>query len=570
MRIDAKEAGSELKKYDLCIIGSGPAGLTIANELKGSGISLCVLESGGAVKTPSADALRALESSGILIKEESRARVLGGASTVWSGLSSPLDDIDFEERSYLQVPGWPISRASLQNYYARAAERYGFPGLERMQTPYLALVREQGDWQGRWENIEEKVFLASDPVRNFGSDFRDIFEGEECDLLLNATVEKLETAPDFGHVTSTLVRSGDGSRWRLEARRFVLAAGGIENARLLLNSTDSHPSGLGNAHDQVGRYLMNHPKHYYGEIVLTKPVRELPYYFGYTKEGFAGYAGLRLKETVQREKGVLNSYVRFEPLYPWSDSPGIGAFVTLVKTATPLVRSWLRFQKAAVPLRDYAETGEGTSAGPTSLRDWISLMGRIVRHAIPVSRYILSRLMQGGSPRITRIRLRNFMEMEPRAENRVTLAAEKDAFGMPRACVVHECSARDKRSLIELHERLGQEVATLGFGRLESALGEEPVWPINRDASHHMGTTRMGNDPATSVVDAHCRVHGVENLYVAGASVFPTSGCANPTLTLVALAIRLAEHLKTIEMTVPDAAASILANTKEPLPQTQE
>ena len=136
------------------------------------------------------------------------------------------------------------------------------------------------------------------------------------------------------------------------------------------------------------------------------------------------------------------------------------------------------------------------------------------------------------------------MEMEPRAENRVTLSSTKDAYGEPLPHVHHECSELDRRSLIELHRVLGQEVAALGFGNLESNLADEQRWPIDHDASHHMGTTRMGSDPKSSVVDPDCKVHGVENLYMAGASVFPTSGCANPTLTIVALAIRLAGHLK--------------------------
>ena len=138
------------------------------------------------------------------------------------------------------------------------------------------------------------------------------------------------------------------------------------------------------------------------------------------------------------------------------------------------------------------------------------------------------------------------MEMEPRAENRVTLGDTKDEYGEPLPHVHHECSELDKRSLIELHRVLGQEVAALGLGRLESRLGQEHPWPIDHDASHHMGTTRMGSDPKSSVVDLNCKIHGVDNVYVAGASVFAMSGCANPTMTLVALAIRLADHLKSV------------------------
>ena len=535
------------RTYDLCIIGSGPAGLTIANELKDAGITLCVLESGGDKKSSSADKLRRVVCTGVIVKEQSRERIFGGASTVWSGLSSLLDTVDFEQRSFVKMPGWPISRASLHEYYTRAAEQYGFPSPGQLDARYLAPLRVRSEWRPTWDSLDEKVFLASSPVKNFGTDLKKIFEKDDCDLFLDATVMKLEAAPGGSHAVSALVRSSDGSRFRLEAKRFVAATGGIENARLLLNSNDAHPSGLGNAHGQVGRYLMNHPKNYYGVIVLNKPVKELPYYFGHTKEGLAGYAGLRLKERAQKEKGLLNSYVRFEPLYPWSDSPGIEAFVTLVRGAKPLMNAWLKSKKASVvPLRDYSETGERseTQHELTSLTDWLKLFGPVLFHIVPVCRYVWSRLIEKGAPPVTRIRLRNFMEMEPRAENRVTLGSTKDAYGEPLPHVHHECSELDKRSLIELHRVLGREVAALGFGRLESNLADEQRWPIDHDASHHMGTTRMGSDPKSSVVDLNCKVHGVDNVYMAGASVFPTSGCANPTLTIVALAIRLAGHLK--------------------------
>jgi len=532
--------------YDLCIIGSGPAGLTIANELKDSGMRMCVLESGGNKKSSGADRLRRVVCTGILVKEQSRERIFGGASAVWSGLSSRLDPIDYEPRPFQSVPGWPISRASLDEYHARAAEQYGFPSPGQLDATYLAPLRSRGEWKPAWDSLDEKVFLAASPAKNFGTDIKGIFEKTDCDLFLDATVVKLETAPGGARVARALVRSSDGSSFRLEAERFVVATGGIENARLLLNSNDSHP-GLGNAHGQVGRYLMNHPKNYYGVIVLSKPVKELPYYFGHMKGGFAGYAGLRLKERAQKEKGLLNSYVRFEPLYPWSDSPGIEAFVTLIRGMKPLMNAWLKSKKASVvPLRDYSETGERSEGQRelTSFTDWLKLFGPVLFHIVPVCRYVWSRLIEKGAPKVTRIRLRNFMEMEPRAENRVTLSSTKDAYGEPLPHVHHECSELDRRSLIELHRVLGQEVAALGFGNLESNLADEQRWPIDHDASHHMGTTRMGSDPKSSVVDPDCKVHGVENLYMAGASVFPTSGCANPTLTIVALAIRLAGHLK--------------------------
>ena len=289
----------------------------------------------------------------------------------------------------------------------------------------------------------------------------------------------------------------------MRAKAFVLAAGGIENARLLLNSHDLCSNGLGNESDNVGRYLMNHPKNYAGLIRLRHAVAELPYYFGFTRNGFAGYAGLRLPQDVQWREGLLNCYVRFEPVYGWSNKRGGEAFVSLLWRARRLIR-----------------------ALPQMNPHWSC------------------KLAERLSPPIRAVRLRNFMEMGPRRENRVTLSKRLDRFGMPLPHVHHDTSASDRHSLRVLHERLAAEVARLGLGEFVHGLPPEgEPWPVDQDASHYIGTTRMGADPATSVLNTNCRLHKVANVYVAGSSVFPTSGNANPTYTIVALAIRLARHL---------------------------
>ena len=204
-----------------------------------------------------------------------------------------------------------------------------------------------------------------------------------------------------------------------------------------------------------------------------------------------------------------------------------------------------RSQDEVVELRDYAETGDDSDLQNQrrSLLGFVPLLVTIALDAPKVARYLWSRLVSRRRPLIRRARLRNFMEMEPRPENRVTLADETDAHGMPLPLVEHDTTELDRRSLVELHEVLREEFERAGVGRLESDLQSADPWPITQDASHHIGTTRMGADPATSVVDPELRVHGVENVYLAGASVFPTSGCANPTFTIVALSIRLARTL---------------------------
>ncbi len=534
-------------EYDLVVIGSGPAGGVMAAELRRSrpDLSICVLESGRMRPGVFGDKLRRTPypGAGIRIKPHSRERVLGGASTTWSGLSSPMDPIEMEARPWLEQSGWPMSRAELDVYYQAAAERYRFaPPIafdpNSKDEAGLGSIRAKGAFQPTWLAVEEKIFMAAEEPQDFGAELKHIYETGGVDLLLDASVTRLEFGDGAARVAH--IGTSTGATFELRAQTFVVATGGIENARLLLNS------GAPNEHDVIGRYMMNHPKNYSGIVTLRKPTRSLPYFFGCIWKGFAGYGGLRLPDAEQRKEQLVNSYVRFEPLFPWSDNRGVEALVHLVKRSKFLLTGWKKTKKdELIELRDYSETGDDSELDEEHL-SYFGLVARLLRHLPSVLAYVKSRLLDRGGPMIKRVRIRNFMEMEPRRENRVELSAESkdvDVFGMRLPLVKHDTNERDRRSLIRLQEALRVELARTGFGDLAMDLMDQESWPINQDASHHIGTTRMGSDPATSVVDANLLLHATSNLYVSGASVFPTSGCANPTYTIVALAVRLAEHL---------------------------
>ncbi len=554
MIIDLGKAQTDpLPVYDLCIVGSGPAGLTVANELAASGLRLCVLESGQLKFTKHGDTLRQVKSEGIRIKAYSRERVLGGASTTWSGLASPLDPVDFQPRPFLRYSGWPISREDLLPYYEKATQAYGFASLKLFGPDGFSEVKAGNDREFTWDDLEEKTFLAAAKPQNFGRMFQSIFSQPGIDLYLDATLIRLEqddSAKGQGQrprIARGVLRTSTGHSATVAATVFIIATGGIENARILLNSRDCCPQGLGNEQDQVGRYFMNHPKDPHGLIHLKTPLHELPYYFGCLFQGYAGYGGIRLKESVQVEKSCLNTYVRFEPLFPWSDNRGVESLIFLVKRSTLLLETWkARAVERIVSLRDYAETGDDTKLqnDRKTWWDWGGLFGAIATNLPMVLRYVFARLQEGAHPAIHIVRMRNFMEMEPDPENRVVLSGEQDPYGQPMPSVYHQTTERDRQSLITLHQTLAAEVHKMGLGELSSELETSEPWPITYDASHHLGTTRMGTDPATSVVTPDGRLHSVANVYMAGSSVFPTSGCANPTFTIVALAIRLAEHLR--------------------------
>ena len=520
--------------------------MTIANELKDTGLKICVLESGTRKQTKRSNRLRTVRSEGIQIKEWSRERVLGGASTTWSGLSAPLDAIDFKPRRDRPFSGWPITREELLPFYDETARRYRFPPLSVFQAGGFGVLKAKGDRPLALEHLEEKVFLAPQGPQNFGREYEHIFQAHAVDLYLDATVTELKGANGAGRVSFALVRASTGSKVSVEARAFVLATGAIENARILLCSRDLCSRGLGNENDQVGRYFMNHPKSSNGLIYLDSPVRNWPYYFGCLYQGAAGFAGFRLNDALQEKSGYLNSYVRFKPVFPWSDNRGVETFILLAGRFKWLLKSWKTRKKGkVVPLRDFAETGDDTDLmnGLKTGFEWVTLFLTVIVNLPRVLQYLYFRLRDEKAPEVRCIRIGNYMEMEPDPENRVLLADECDDFGQPVPIVRHRCTERDERSLVALHETLKGEVSRNAVGRLVTRLREEKPWPIT-DASHHMGTTRMGTEPRTSVVNPDCRIHGIENVYLAGGSVFPTSGCANPTYTMVALSIRLAAHLK--------------------------
>ena len=461
-------------------MGSGPAGLVVAAELATSGLHICVLESGEVNKRPYADALRHVLSDGLPIKENSRERGLGGSSSTWWGLSAPMDRIDLEPRNGRE--GWPLSLDELETFYVKASQRYGFPSREEFDI--VPDSRERLFHHNA--SLAEKRFVGTRPPYRFALLAQGL-RSSGVAVLTDMTVIECVSTPhgDHDEVSELVCASSRGEQCRIRARVVVLAAGGIENARLLLNSHSAIGNhALGNAHDQVGRYFMNHPKGYAGTIRLARALPAMSPYVPFIAKGRVTYSGIRLSEQVQQKQGVLNTYVGFEPHYG-------------------------RFQQYALAL-------------------W---------QRMPFLSSLVLRVI-----RVRTVGLRWYAEMDADPDNRVELTDELDAYGVRIPRVHARLRYRDTATLTALHAALKQACAADGAGVMQG-IAEEAVAATTQDASHHLGTTCMGRDPHSSVVDSDCRVHGVSNLYVAGGSVFPTSGCANPTYTIVALSIRLAQHL---------------------------
>jgi len=483
---------------DVAIIGAGAFGITLARTLIGSGRTVCLIESGGLDFDGATQALYEGETEGIAYNlDTARLRYFGGSTNHWGGWCRPIEAHDLEAKPWLPHSGWPITRADLDPWYPEAqaicqlgAFDYDASLLDRLAPP-LDLPRR---------DIANGFFQFSPPTR-FGERYRDeIRDAPDVTCLLHANVTEIVAAHDAASVARLDIATLEGRRLTVTARTYVLAAGGIENARLLLASNSVESAGLGNGHDLVGRFFMEHP--IFGPIAswLCDDRRRIaPYYGAYTELERATVRGclFMTPEYLARE-GRLNTIFTFTP----NDD--------------------VRF-----------------------------LPGRPVEPGdIPLETEMLT-LLDDVQPGAEHTGVRVFMgcgtEQAPNPDSRITLADERDPLGMPRVRLAWKLTEGDRESLLANVRTLAAAMGEWGHARLRRLLADDFAWDTVPMfwGHHHMGTTRMSHDPSTGVVDRDLRVHGVGNLYVGGSSVWVTAcGATNPTLSIVALALRLGARLR--------------------------
>ncbi len=382
---------------------------------------------------------------------------------------------------------------------------------------------------------------------------------------LHANAVEIETDASGQHVERIHAATLDGNRFTVTARTFVIATGAIENARLLLASDRIQPNGVGNDHDLLGRYFQEHPRFDAGLILPTDPRMRIGFYEPHQvgKTTILGY--LTLSSATARTEQLANVQVRLTPIYDpavaaaldSSDNviardlldriqrfggltdltEGIGP--DLAKLAADLM-SWERAVipggPIAVPLPEVVdEVGERVATGQ------IEAALPLVFGDVATAGY---KELVGGLP-LLGIGLSTRVEQVPNPDSRISLAAERDALGMRRAQLDWRLTDLDKHSAVRAMELLGAELGRTGLGRLRIDAVEGPQWPADLTGGwHQMGTTRMSDDPTTGVVDRDQKVFGTDNLYIAGSSVFTTAGSGTPTMTIVALTLRLVDHLK--------------------------
>ena len=518
---------------DVCVIGAGAAGITLVRELADTPLSISLLESGGFELEEDVQELYDFENVGHPIRQNfmSRVRQFGGSCNLWAGRAMRLGPIDFEHREWVPNSGWPLSYDQLLPFYERADQVLKLPN--------------QGHFD-RGDGLEgmdprEQAFLSSDEVQpvlarwgikpmRFGKVYRRELKGQS-NLQVYTRVHVTELVPsDNGKNLDRVVAvSQGGAGVTVQAKVVVLACGGLESARLMLASTRGCPDGVGNDRQLVGRYYLDHPRMIYGRIRLNRPI-SLPYLTGLPISDGKVQLGIGLSDRIQRERGLVNSYVSLEPQLSDVATANYGRSINVMKILLRKGHSGGRFQFRAMDMSD--------------VRDLIYFLTpkELMPHFLYRPYAMLKRAVR-KTISSTHLTIINFCEQVPDPASRVTLGNDTDRLGVRRLRLDWRVGPEVQRSVEALHEVLARRVKDSGVGEMESPT-EETDWEAFTDASHHMGTTRMSESSTTGVVDANCRVHSVDNLYVAGSGVFPTAGHANPTLTIVALALRLADHLK--------------------------
>jgi choline dehydrogenase-like flavoprotein len=507
---------------DVCIVGSGAAGISLAREFIGTAWRVTVLEGGGrSSEAESQDIYQAevigLPHTGV---HEGRMRVFGGSTTAWGGQALRLCPADFAAKPWVPWSGWPLSYDDLVGFYRRAEQVLGIKGepygderwsLLDVQSP--ALDPETFHCRfSQWPPLRRRNFALSYEAH--------LQSSRNIAVMLHANVVNIATNDGATKVDHVEIKTFSGKSGKVKARVFVLCCGGIETARLLLASNRVEARGIGNRNDLVGRFFQDHLSLGAGRIVPEDRKYLQSVFNPSYANGVMHTCKIELNDRIRQRHEILNV---------------LGHLIFEIPQG-----SGLREVKSVL-----AELQAGTISVARGAMRLARVRDRMDLLRLVVGKLFLKRRL---SMRRGDIYLRVDSEQAPNPDSRVMLGGSRDALGMPRAVIDWRISELDIRTLTTFTHLIQQEWARLGLGRVivpeETPSAESLRRGDMRDVFHHIGTTRMHDDPRKGVVDRDCKIHGVENLYVGSSSVFPTGGNSNPTLTIIALCLRLADHLK--------------------------
>ena len=524
--LEVADPGDKIQA-DVCIVGAGPAGITLALELEklNSKLSICLLESGGEEYEVDTQNLYVGNNLGreYFPLNVTRLRQLGGSSGHWSGWCAPLNELDFADRDWVENSGWPIPYQELAKYYERAndvlnlgAARYDMKSVAEY-FPELSNLTDG--------NVVSRFWQFSKPPIRFGQYYKEsLNQSQSINVFLHANVTNINLLDNFRSIAGVDVSTLDGTKKiHVTANNYVLACGGIENARILLNSNSQIDAGIGNSHDIVGRYFMEHIEAecatiHDANLGPLSRFKQMRY-----SDGQIGGGAFCPSDALQAENKIGNCAAYFRAQQMTGDLNGWSTLLNTVNKIKNGHRPQQVFNKLGKVIKDF---------------DLI------------VNVLILNGLKKPLTPIVNDVepvRVISMAEQVPNRESRIQLSTEKDVLGKQKADMNWRLTNQDYTTIRETMMALASDLARSGMGRMKLddwLVDNEGNWSEStRGGHHHMGTTRMADSLENGVVNADCKIFGIENGYVTGSSVFPTGGYANPTLSIVALAIRLAENL---------------------------
>jgi len=504
---------------DVCIVGAGAAGITIARQLADSQLRVSVVESGGLEFEAETQELAENQVTDTAYPDltASRIRQFGGTTNVWHGRCRPFQKFEMERRDWIPNSGWPISFDDLVPYYKAAAKVCELPSDDFENIDEFE--RRVGSSRLSFEhNIAQNLLFHYSPPTNFGERYwPELIGSKNITILLHANVVDIVPSDDLNKINSVEIKTLAGNRIVLFATIFVLATGAIENARLLLISNSRQEAGLGNAYDLVGRFFMEHPMVEPGIMLPSAPIPENSLY----DERDSSLLVAPTPEMHAKEEIASFTTFMFPSVYRTIETIG-------VKSARSIAR----------------DIGDGEF--PDNL---VEHLQNIITDLGSTTSYVgmkIGDLFDEESDELTVYWMVASAEMSPDPENRLILMKSRDQLGVPQVRLSFQLGEIDRRTILKGTEIISRAVGASNLGRVRLDMNRGKTWEesIIGLRHHHMGTTRMHENPRLGVVNQDCRVHGISNLFIAGGSVFPTSGSGVPTLTIVALAIRLAEKIE--------------------------
>lgn len=523
--IDARAYTGPIEiECDICIAGAGAAGITLALKLAQPGRRIVVLESGGLTFDGDTQALYMGHATGqpYYNLTSCRLRYFGGTTNHWAGYCNLPRRIDFENRPALGIPGWPIGYDDVLPWIYRAATHLGLEpaGLDPFAHPEAARDDLPMAIDNRSDILRTQFNQKSLPVnRRFNARFRDELASlPDTDVFLYANLTRIGMADDGATVETLTVKTLTGREFFVRPKVFVLACHAIESCRLLLVSDDVVSTGIGNASDHVGRYFMDHLQ-VRADRVVANPELPLDFYFNDMIKPESERQDMNLfafEDETLRHNEMLPYCCSLVPRYD-------GGLESARDAGSRLVKGFFE----PFDLQMARDVGTLLSYPGSTATNFATRLGMSSREPAYFE----------ATHNITQA---------PNHGSRITLATERDALGVPVVSLHWLLSDADFHTFARGQELLTMELSALGLGRF----APEPLTRsyVARNIFghyHHMGTMRMSSSPSSGVVDSNCRVHGTNNLFVAGSGIFPSGTSSGPTMMLIALALRLADHLNT-------------------------